>query len=65
MTTYSDAIISLLSYSATDLHVSSADEVRIIRLIRSDPNLGATVYNLDRKGYLNALFTRRNKWGQA
>jgi hypothetical protein len=58
MSATSELLIKLLSYSATDLSVSSEDEALIIKLIRADAKLGETMYDLHKKGFLTKLLQR-------
>ena len=58
MSATSELLIKLLSYSATDLSVSSEDEALIIKLIRADDKLGETMYALHKKGFLTKLLQR-------
>lgn len=51
-------IKDLLSYGVFDWSVSAADERQIVDLLKSDPNLSATIKNLDQGGQLEALMTR-------
>lgn len=58
MTAQSDLIESLLTYRLTDLVVTSSEQSVIIRLLRSDPAIEATLEDLDGKGMLPTLFSR-------
>lgn len=51
-------IKDLLSYVIFDWSVSAADERQIVDLLKSDPNLSATIKNLNQRGQLEALMTR-------
>jgi hypothetical protein len=51
-------IKDLLSYGIFDWSVSAADERQIVDLLKSDPNLSATIRNLNQDGQLEALVTR-------
>lgn len=58
MSPTSELLIKLLSYTVTDLSVSFDDEALIIKLIRADANLGQTMYELHKEGYLAKLLHR-------
>ncbi len=58
MSPTSELLIKLLSYTVTDLLVSFDDETLIIKLIRADANLGQTMYELHKEGYLAKLLHR-------
>jgi hypothetical protein len=58
LTPTSDALVPLLSYSATDLSVTDADERSVIALLRADSDVSATVQDIDRAGMLDALLER-------
>ena len=60
MSATSELLIKLLSYSMTDMTVSSEEEASIIDLIRKDANLGQTMYDLHKKLYLTKLLHRVN-----
>jgi hypothetical protein len=63
LTPTSDAIKSLLSYSFLDWAVNSIDEYNILKLLRKDPDLSATVADLHSDGMLKALLTRVDETG--
>lgn len=52
------AIEPLVSYSATDWEVTSAEESKVIAELRGDPDVSATVQDLSRAGMLGALISR-------
>ncbi|MET0649305.1 MAG: hypothetical protein ABW208_22065, partial [Pyrinomonadaceae bacterium] len=53
-----EKIKELLSYGVLDWTVSSGDERQIVDLLKNDPNLPATVAELNRSGWLGNLFGR-------
>jgi hypothetical protein len=58
MTVYARTIENYLSYSATDFAVTNQDELKIIKVIRGDPNLDLTINELKKKRLLETLFSR-------
>jgi hypothetical protein len=58
MTTTSNLIIQLLSYSKADYVVTASEEEKIIQLIRADLNFGESLYDLHKKGFIYKLFNR-------
>lgn len=58
LTPTSDQVIPLLSYSLTDLAVTDADEREVLRLLRADANLPATITDINGAGMLDELLER-------
>jgi hypothetical protein len=58
VTPTAERIKELLSYGVFDWTVSAGDERRIADLLKNDPNLAATVAELNRSGWLGPLFSR-------
>lgn len=61
VTPTAEKVKELLSYGVLDWAVSAGDERQIVDLLRNDPNLPATVTELNRSGWLGALFDRVNE----
>ena len=59
VTPTAERVKELLSYGLFDWAVSGADERQIVELLKNDPNLPATVAELNRSGWLGALFGDR------
>lgn len=53
-----ERVKELLSYGVFDWAVTAPDERQIVDLLKNDPNLPATVAELNRSGWLGSLFTR-------
>ncbi len=58
VTPTAEKIKELLSYGVFDWAVSESDERQIVDLLKNDPNLPATVAELNGSGWLGALFNR-------
>ncbi|MCA8977431.1 MAG: DUF4157 domain-containing protein [Planctomycetes bacterium] len=58
LTANSKAIERLISYSAGDWAVTDEEEAAVLRLLRSDPDISATVNDLEAAGMLEAMIDR-------
>jgi hypothetical protein len=58
LTPASDQVVPLISYSATDWVVTAAEERQVLAVLRADPDLSATVADLNTAGMLRALLKR-------
>jgi len=58
LTPASDAIERLISYTWTDWMVTMSEEVAVLSVLRTDPNIPATIRDLDASGMLYHLVTR-------
>jgi hypothetical protein len=58
LTPTSDSVVPMLSYSVGDWAVTAAEELQVLTLLRSDPNLSATIVDINAAGMLTALLER-------
>ena len=58
LTRTSDQVLPLISYSATDWVVTTAEERQALALLTADTNLSATIVDLQAAGMLRALLER-------
>lgn len=58
LTPASDAIEPLISYSLTDWEVTDKEEVDVLAQLRGDPDVSATVTDLEKDGMLGPLIDR-------
>jgi type VI secretion system (T6SS) peptidoglycan muramidase Tse3-like protein/uncharacterized protein DUF4157 len=58
LTAASDAIKPLISYSAIDWEVTTEEEIKVVTELDSDPDVSATVTDLNKDGMLEALINR-------
>lgn len=58
MSVYGKTIEKYLTYTATDLVVTSNDELKIISVLRGDPNVDVTIWYLKSKKLVKSLISR-------
>lgn len=58
LTPTGDKVLPLVSYSLTDWEVTAADEKQVLDLLRADPDVSATVLDLNKAGVLGSLLER-------
>ena len=58
MSIYGKTIENFLTYTVTDMAVTSKDELKIIGVLRGDPNVDVTIRYLKTKGLLKKLISR-------